>query len=110
MSQSPAPVILQKQKNSSAGAALMLKLEQGASELGLNLRTATIADVNSITSAHTRFEIEMAAWSVGAEPHLADADGIRGIIEEEGGERIMLLTREISRSSCELLAFVYSFD
>lgn len=88
----------------------MLKLEHGASELGLTLRTATVADVYNITSAHTRFEIEMAAWSPGAEPHLADADGIRGIIEEEGGERIILLTREISRSSCDLLGFVYSFD
>lgn len=88
----------------------MLDLEQSACELGLTLRTATLADVNNITSAHTRFELEMAAWSKDEEPHLADADGIRRVIEDEGGERIILLTREISRSSCELLGFVYSFD
>ena len=107
--QSPA-VPIQKQKHSAAAASLMLNLEQSASELGLTLRTSTLADVNNITSAHTRFELEMAAWSEDEEPHLADADGIRGIIEDEGGERIILLTREISRSSCELLGFVYSFD
>jgi ribosomal protein S18 acetylase RimI-like enzyme len=93
-----------------AVAALTRKLELSAGELGLTLRPATLADVNNITQAHTRFEMEMAAWSPDAEPHLADADGIRGIIEDEGGERILLLTREISRSQCDLLGFVYSFD
>lgn len=110
MSQSPAPMLTQEQRCSSETASLMSKLEQSASELGLTLRAATLADVNNITQAHTRFEMEMAAWSPDAEPHLADAEGIRGIIEDEGGERIMLLTREISRSSCDLLGFVYSFD
>lgn len=110
MSQSPAPALTKEAQVSAATAALKLKLEQNASELGLILRTATLTDVDNITHAHTCFEMDMAAWSPDAEPHLADADGIRGIIEDEGGERIVLLTREISRSSCDLLGFVYSFD
>ena len=43
------------------------KLELSAGELGLTLRPATLADVNNITQAHTRFEMEMAAWSPDAE-------------------------------------------
>ena len=92
-------------------AVLNEALTASAGDLGLTLRAATLADVASIVQAHTRFEMEMAAWSPDPdeEPHLADAEDIRDIVTEEGGERIILLTRECGRM-CDVLGFAYSFD
>ena len=84
--------------------------------LGLTVRPACEADAHSITRAHTRFEMEMAAWSTVDETvaHIPDglAAGIRQIIQDEGGERIMLLTRQLPDCSGggEIIGFVYSCD
>ncbi len=87
-----------------------------ARSLGLTVRPASEADATSITQAHTRFEMEMAAWSTadGTAAHIPDglAAGIRQIIQDEGGDRIMLLTRQLPDCSGggEIIGFVYSCD
>lgn len=87
-----------------------------ARSLGLTVRPSSEADVHAITQAHTRFEMEMAAWSSTAEDgaHIPDglAAGIRQIIRSEGGDRIMLLTRQLPDCSGagEIIGFVYSCD
>ena len=86
-----------------------------ARSLGLTVRPACEADAHSITQAHTRFEIEQAAWTADETvAHIPDglAAGIRQIIQDEGGERIMLLTRQLPDCSGggEIIGFVYSCD
>ena len=86
-----------------------------ARSLGLTLRPSSEADAPSITRAHTRFEFEMAAWSAADDTaHIPDglAAGIRQIIQDEGGDRIMLLTRQLPDCSGggEIIGFVYSCD
>ena len=88
-----------------------------ASSLGLNVRPAALGDVHRITQAHTRFEMEMAEWAApqqGGASHIPDGltAGIRQIIQDEGGDRIMLLTRELAdcAGGGEVIGFVYSCD
>ena len=85
-----------------------------AAALGLTVRTATLADVHNITQAHMRFEMEMATWSPDGDS-IPDGlnEGIRTIINEEGGDRIVLLTRELADcggGASEVIGFVYSCD
>jgi GNAT superfamily N-acetyltransferase len=87
-----------------------------AANLGLHVREATIADASGLREAHLRFSMEMQVWDRGSDPErdgVPDSltSGIRELIEAEGGERILLLTRELPdcRTST-IVGFVYSYD
>ena len=106
--------VAQAATSASQLAALQDGVASCATVLGLTVRPSTIADVARITQAHTRFEMEMAAWKASPTDVIPSglSAGIRDIIQEEGGERIMLLTRGGGRllGSEEVIGFVYSQD
>ena len=95
-------------------AALQHGIAACATVLGLTVRPSTLADVAPITQAHTRFEMEMAAWKASPTDVIPSglSAGIRDIIQDEGGERIILLTRGGGRllGGEEVIGFVYSQD
>jgi ribosomal protein S18 acetylase RimI-like enzyme len=83
---------------------------------GLTVRTAVRGDSAELRECHLRFEMEMAKWrSPGAEGPVYVSDGlssgIRGIIEEEGGENIIVLSRELPDcKQSSICGFIYSYD